>query len=161
GTALVSAEFRSMARSSPTAAFQAKGRQPLENIEQRVQTFEILSKRQRFARAARRFSWGAGAAAVAAAMLFFAPTVVRFAQEKFQSQADASTTSTQTASTQPASTPLSAAVTTTPAIQAGQTFTDCNNCPEMVVLPGGLYMMGSPQTETGRGRDEGPQREVS
>jgi formylglycine-generating enzyme required for sulfatase activity len=31
----------------------------------------------------------------------------------------------------------------------------------MVVLPGGLFVMGSPATEAGRGRDEGPQREVS
>ena len=51
GTALVSAEFRSMARTSPTAAFQSKGQKPLDNIDQRVQTFEILSKRQKFARA--------------------------------------------------------------------------------------------------------------
>ena len=54
GTALVSAEFRSMARTSPSAAFQSRGRQPLENIEQRVQTFEILSRRQRMARMSRR-----------------------------------------------------------------------------------------------------------
>ncbi len=43
GTALVSAEFRSMARSSPSAAFQSRGQKPLDNIEQRVQTFEILA----------------------------------------------------------------------------------------------------------------------
>ena len=65
GTALVSAEFRSMARSSPTAAFQSRGQKPLENIEQRVQTFEILSSRQRFARASRKV----GALTVAAAIL--------------------------------------------------------------------------------------------
>ncbi len=44
---------------------------------------------------------------------------------------------------------------------AGHTFSDCTNCPEMVVLPGGIFVMGSPATEAGRGRDEGPQREVS
>jgi len=66
GTALVSAEFRSMARSSPTAAFQAKGRQPLDNIEQRVQTFEILSKRQRFVRGSRRVGGWVMTAAVRA-----------------------------------------------------------------------------------------------
>lgn len=31
----------------------------------------------------------------------------------------------------------------------------------MIVLPGGLFTMGSPASEAGRGRDEGPQREVS
>jgi formylglycine-generating enzyme required for sulfatase activity len=31
----------------------------------------------------------------------------------------------------------------------------------MVVLSGGLFMMGSPDSESGRGGDEGPQREVS
>src|SRR5262249_40677048 len=45
--------------------------------------------------------------------------------------------------------------------QAGETFRDCDSCPEVVVLSGGLFTMGSPATETGRGRDEGPQREVS
>lgn len=54
GTALVSAEFRSMARTSPTAAFQAKGQKPLDNIAQRVHTFEILSRRQQFMRGVRR-----------------------------------------------------------------------------------------------------------
>jgi formylglycine-generating enzyme required for sulfatase activity len=168
GTALVSAEFRSMARSSPTAAFQAKGRQPLDNIEQRVQTFEILSKRQRFARGARRWGWGATAVIVAAAMIFFSPVALRAIQDTFalRGQADASTTTTGQAEThlQAASTPAPTVEPTpaaTPAFQPGQTFTDCSNCPEMVVLPGGLFVMGSPATEVGRGRDEGPQREVS
>ena len=31
----------------------------------------------------------------------------------------------------------------------------------MVVMPSGLFVMGSPTAEVGRGRDEGPQREVS
>src|SRR5215468_7665041 len=81
GTALVSAEFRSMARSSPTAAFQAKGRQPLDNIEQRVQTFEILSKRQRFIRSSRRVGGWAMALAVAAMLAYFSPAAYRFYQD--------------------------------------------------------------------------------
>jgi formylglycine-generating enzyme required for sulfatase activity len=44
---------------------------------------------------------------------------------------------------------------------AGQLFRDCANCPEMVVLSGGLFTMGSPNDEPGRRADEGPQREVS
>ena len=27
--------------------------------------------------------------------------------------------------------------------QSGQTFKECRNCPEMVVLPAGTFMMGS------------------
>jgi len=75
GSALVSSEFRSMARSSPTAAFQAKGQKGLDNIEQRVQTFEILSRRQRFARFLRRVGWGLAAIAVLAAFVTFGPAV--------------------------------------------------------------------------------------
>lgn len=44
---------------------------------------------------------------------------------------------------------------------AGQTIKDCGECPEMVVIPGGSFMMGSPEIETGRSADEGPQRRVS
>lgn len=40
-------------------------------------------------------------------------------------------------------------------------FRDCAACPEMVVLPGGTFMMGSPEIEEGRRPDEGPQRQVS
>jgi class 3 adenylate cyclase len=73
GTALVSAEFRSMAHSSPTAAFLSKGQKPLENIEQRVQTFEILSQRQKFVRAARRLLWGLGLLLALGALAYFGP----------------------------------------------------------------------------------------
>ncbi len=54
GSALVSGEFRSMARNSPQAAFLAKGRQPLDNIDEKVATFAILSRKQQFGRQARR-----------------------------------------------------------------------------------------------------------
>ena len=40
-------------------------------------------------------------------------------------------------------------------------FRDCGTCPEMVVIPGGSFLMGSPPGETGRYDDEGPEREVS
>lgn len=154
GTALVSAEFRSMARTSPTAAFQSKGQKPLDNIEQRVQTFEILSKRQRFARTARRAGWLAGAAAVLAAGVYLAPTAWRAYQAVTAEPAP------QTAA--PAGELiLDATEASTPTYTAGHSFRDCDNCPEMVVLPGGLFLMGSPPDEPGRGADEGPQREVS
>jgi formylglycine-generating enzyme required for sulfatase activity len=42
----------------------------------------------------------------------------------------------------------------------GAVFKDCPECPEMVVIPEGQFLMGSPDTETGRAIDEGPQRRV-
>ncbi|MBX3517233.1 MAG: SUMF1/EgtB/PvdO family nonheme iron enzyme [Rhodospirillales bacterium] len=47
-------------------------------------------------------------------------------------------------------------------LSAGKSFTDCtDNCPEMVTLPGGTFLMGSPENETSRYSDEGPQRKVT
>ena len=43
----------------------------------------------------------------------------------------------------------------------GQVFRDAPWAPEMVVLPSGKFLMGSPQGEPGRSEDEGPQREVT
>ena len=44
---------------------------------------------------------------------------------------------------------------------AGDSFRDCAECPEMVVLPAGSYRMGSPSYEQGRDEDEGPVHEVT
>ena len=41
-----------------------------------------------------------------------------------------------------------------------QVFRDCDLCPEMVVIPPGEYIIGSPAEEKGRGGDEGPRRRV-
>lgn len=159
GTALVSAEFRSMARTSPQAAFESKGQKPLDNIEQRVQTFEILSKRQRFARFVKRaFVWLV-IALIAGALLYFSPAIYRFVQRFMPQQPEASAPAQQAASLDaesPAS-PEEVVATRLP----GTVFRDCAQCPEMVVLPAGLFVMGSPASEAGRNRDEGPQREVS
>ncbi|HEX5999211.1 MAG TPA: formylglycine-generating enzyme family protein [Hyphomicrobiaceae bacterium] len=43
----------------------------------------------------------------------------------------------------------------------GRVFRDCSACPEMVVVPAGEFMMGSPKTERGRDKNEGPQHKVS
>ena len=43
----------------------------------------------------------------------------------------------------------------------GTTFRDCPECPEMVVVPSGSFMMGSPSGETGRFYDEEPVHRVT
>lgn len=45
--------------------------------------------------------------------------------------------------------------------EPGAIFQSCNDCPEMVVVPAGRFMMGSPGDEKGRETKEGPQHEVS
>jgi formylglycine-generating enzyme required for sulfatase activity len=43
----------------------------------------------------------------------------------------------------------------------GATFRDCDHCPEMVVVPAGSFVMGSPPSEPGRFPDESPQHRVT
>lgn len=43
----------------------------------------------------------------------------------------------------------------------GDTFKDCDVCPEMVVVPKGSFMMGSPEYEANRADNEGPQHLVT
>ena len=43
----------------------------------------------------------------------------------------------------------------------GDVFRDCSACPEMVVLPAGSFVMGSPKAEPDRGPEEGPQHKVT
>ena len=43
----------------------------------------------------------------------------------------------------------------------GTVFRDCPNCPEMIVVPAGTFLMGSPKTELGRESIEGPQHRVT
>lgn len=49
--------------------------------------------------------------------------------------------------------------------KAGQSFRDCPECPEMVVIPSGSFMMGSPKTEVDKDGDhsdkESPQHKVT
>ena len=44
--------------------------------------------------------------------------------------------------------------------EVGEVFRDCPHCPEMVVVPSGSFMMGSPPSEEGRWDDEGPRHGV-
>ena len=45
--------------------------------------------------------------------------------------------------------------------QPGVRLRDCETCPELVVVPSGSFMMGSPESEWGRFHNEGPQRRVT
>jgi formylglycine-generating enzyme required for sulfatase activity len=46
--------------------------------------------------------------------------------------------------------------------KAPDSFRECAKaCPEMVVIPPGTFMMGSPEDEAGRSPDEGPRRRVT
>lgn len=45
--------------------------------------------------------------------------------------------------------------------RAGEIFTDCADCPRMVVIPAGNFQMGSPANEEGRWDDEGPVHRVT
>lgn len=45
--------------------------------------------------------------------------------------------------------------------RAGEVFKDCNECPEMVVIPAGSFLMGSPEGEVDRRSFEGPQHTVT
>ena len=46
-------------------------------------------------------------------------------------------------------------------LEAGDVFRDCDTCPEMVVVPAGTFMMGSPASEEARDGDEGPMHQVT
>ena len=45
--------------------------------------------------------------------------------------------------------------------QPGEVFRDCPTCPELVVVPPGTFLMGSPSYEMGRDEDEGPVHQVT
>ena len=45
--------------------------------------------------------------------------------------------------------------------RAAVAFKECDYCPEMVAVPAGNFIMGSPGSEIGRDKDEGPQQLVT
>ncbi len=62
-------------------------------------------------------------------------------------------------STHGAAAPLSA--TAERALKPKDNFQECAKCPEMVVIPAGSFTMGSPATEEGRSKVEGPEHQVT
>src|SRR6202012_1541327 len=55
--------------------------------------------------------------------------------------------------------PLSA--TEERALKPKDTFRECDKCPEMVVVPAGTFVMGSPDGELNRAKYEGPRHRVT
>jgi len=55
--------------------------------------------------------------------------------------------------------PLAAAQEQT--LKPTQSFKECSDCPEMVVVPAGSFVMGSPATEPGHKPSESPQHQVT
>jgi formylglycine-generating enzyme required for sulfatase activity len=48
------------------------------------------------------------------------------------------------------------------AANPGSEFAEClTGCPTMIVVPAGTFMMGSPENEKGRDKDEEPRHEVT
>jgi formylglycine-generating enzyme required for sulfatase activity len=45
--------------------------------------------------------------------------------------------------------------------RVGESFRDCKYCPEIIVLPSGSFVMGSPDNEPEHTRSEGPQHKVT
>jgi len=104
---------------------------------------------------AQRLAIAATCSCIVAGCLFIA---VGQAQAQTATQTPtAQATPTSAASTEPA--PLSAVEES--ALKPKDTFKECTNCPEMIVIPGGSFTMGSPPSEPGRSADEGPQRTVT
>lgn len=46
------------------------------------------------------------------------------------------------------------------ALKSGDSFVECDGCPEMVLVPSGAFVIGSPDGEQGRNGDEAPQTVV-
>jgi formylglycine-generating enzyme required for sulfatase activity len=46
------------------------------------------------------------------------------------------------------------------ALKPSERFKECDTCPEMVAVPAGTFLMGSPPSEPGREADEGPQQQI-
>ena len=140
------------------------------NVAARLQSFAILSRRQKFMRNLQTAGLCLVAAIGVTAGVFAYPIVKPMIDQIGGSAITAQKTAT----------PAPEAVAVTPALEPdtklvanetenapakallpGETITDCPNCPELIVLPAGAFEMGSPTTEKGRFPDEGPLREVT
>ena len=79
---------------------------------------------------------------------------VCFAQSGMSGPGTVPQQTTTTPTPQTAKPPLSVAQER--ALKPGNTFSECQNCPVMVVVPAGVFTMGSPTSEAERSQDESP-----
>jgi len=68
---------------------------------------------------------------------------------------------TQTAAVEPQQQPVTRGQSLALPAPPGQPFTDCADCPEMVVVPAGRFALGSSQADENHRENEGPQTEVT
>lgn len=69
--------------------------------------------------------------------------------------------SPQTAPAQADATPAPLSPAREQALRAKESFKECADCPEMVVMPAGSFTMGAPDDEWGRKNDEQPMHQVT
>jgi formylglycine-generating enzyme required for sulfatase activity len=118
----------------------------------------IGSLRGRKLRKALIASGTAGAAALAVLAWMFLPLPPTPSEPAIVAQAPAAAEPSP-ASQPSATTPLS--LERERVLKPKDSFKECAQCPEMVVVPAGNFTMGSPDSETGHGKDEGPQHTVT
>jgi formylglycine-generating enzyme required for sulfatase activity len=94
-----------------------------------------------------------------------ADTIAAPHDEQSTAPADGRTETASVSPQSPASSPPSMVSPLTAAQERGlkpkETFKECAQCPEMVVVPAGKFTMGSSDNEKGRDKDEGPQHIVT
>lgn len=98
-----------------------------------------------------------------------APLLTRLAVVAAPETADAATGSTAALAAvdplpeepAPAPEPVAEPVVEVPVDTGPDTFRECDMCPDMINIPGGIFMMGAPEEELARNAWEGPQRKVA
>ena len=79
----------------------------------------------------------------------------------FKAKAEALLASLEQPAEPPPAEPAQPTAPAETSVKAGTTFRDCSDCPEMVVVPAGKFIMGAASGETGIYQNESPQRQVA
>jgi hypothetical protein len=130
------------------------------DIGELIEAITVVRRSKRSERAASRSRWGwIGATAAVVLTIVYVGAYLAGVPVPWPEATPAQppTTPVQTAS--------SGVVPLSPdrerALKPKDTFKECNNCPEMVVVPAGSFTMGSPDREQGRSLNESPQHGVT